>query len=132
MRNIVSKLLRYMVTGGIAAVVDVGGFALLINAQLKVLIAGTASFCTAALVNYLLSSRFVFGSTATYNGFALFLLAALIGLSINVGVTMAGVYLLILPPVVAKLVGICSAFLINFGLNAFLVFRPKTNVQRAT
>ena len=84
MHKIVSKFLRYMVTGGIAAVVDVGGFALLINAQLNVLIAGIASFCAAALVNYLLTSQFVFGRTATAHGFALFLFAALIGLSVNV------------------------------------------------
>ena len=68
MHKIVSKFLRYMVTGGIAAVTDVGGFAALINARLNVLTAGIASFCAAALVNYLLTSQFVFGRTATAHG----------------------------------------------------------------
>jgi len=129
MHNIVSNFLRYMVTGGIAAVTDVGGFAFLINARLNVLIAGIASFCVAALVNYLLTSRFVFGGTATAFGFTLFFFAALIGLSVNVSITIVGVYLLLLTPIVAKVVGIGIAFIVNFGLNMLFVFQPK-NTQR--
>jgi len=120
-----------MVTGGIAAAADVGGFAFLIDAKLNVLIAGIASFCAAALVNYLLTSQFVFGRTVTADGFALFLFAALIGLGVNVSITMAGVYILMLPPIAAKLVGIGIAFLINFGLNLLFVFHPKNTQQVA-
>jgi putative flippase GtrA len=130
MHEIISKLLRYMATGGIAAVADVGGFAFLIDAQLNVLIAGIASFWAAALVNYLLTSQFVFGRTATAHGFALFLFAALIGLTVNIGITMLGVYLLTFPPTVAKLVGVGTAFLINFGLNMLFVF-PQKRILKA-
>lgn len=56
---------------------------------------------------------------------ALFLFAALTGLTANVGVTLAGVYFLGLPPLFAKLVGIGTAFLVNFGLNVRIVFPPK-------
>ena len=125
MRELISKLLLYTVTGGIAAVVDAGGFALLINAKLNIALAGTISFCAAALVNYRLTSQFVFGRDATIHGFTLFMFAALTGLTINVGVTLGGVYFLGLPPVVAKLAGIGTAFLINFGLNVGIVFRAK-------
>jgi putative flippase GtrA len=125
MREVLSKLVRYGVTGGIAAIVDAGGFALLLEAGLAVPVAGTLSFCIAALVNYGLSSRFVFARSATAQGFALFFIAALIGLSVNLGVTLAGVYLAGLAPVLAKVAGIGTAFLVNFALNLLVVFRPS-------
>jgi len=125
MRAMLSKLVRYGVTGGIAAVVDAGGFALLLEAGLAVATAGTLSFCIAALVNYGLSSRFVFARSASAQGFALFFVAALIGLSVNLGVTLAGVYLAGLAPIVAKIAGIGTAFLVNFALNLLVVFRPS-------
>jgi putative flippase GtrA len=124
-RDVLSKLVRYGVTGGIAAVVDAGGFALLLEVGLAVAIAGTLSFCIAALVNYGLSSRFVFARSATTRGFALFFTAALIGLSVNLGVTLLGVYWVGLPPIVAKIIGIGTAFLVNFALNLLVVFRPS-------
>ena len=123
MRGTLVKLLRYGVTGGIAAIVDAGGFALLIAPGLGIAAAGTMSFCVAALVNYLLSSRFVFASGRSAQGFALFFVIALLGLTINLGVTLAGVYLVGLPPVLAKIGGIGTAFLINFALNLRFVFR---------
>ena len=125
MRTVLIKLMRYGVTGGIAAIVDAGGFALLLKAGLTVAGAGTLSFCTAAVVNYSLSSRFVFARGATAQGFALFFVAALIGLSVNLGVTLAGVYLLGLAPIVSKIAGIGIAFLVNFCLNLLVVFRPS-------
>jgi putative flippase GtrA len=124
-RDVLTKLVRYAVTGGIAAVVDAGGFALLLEAGLAVAAAGTLSFCIAALVNYGLSSRFVFARSATAQGFALFFTTALIGLSVNLGVTLLGVYWIGLPPIVAKIVGIGTAFLVNFALNLLVVFRPS-------
>jgi putative flippase GtrA len=123
MRELLAKLVRYGMTGGIAAIVDAGGFALLVGAGLGIAASGTTSFCVAALVNYFLSSRFVFGQGRTATGFAFFFAVAVIGLAINVGVTLVGVYWLGLPPIVAKITGIGTAFLINFGLNACFVFR---------
>jgi putative flippase GtrA len=132
MDQIASKFLKYAVTGGVAAIVDVIGFMFLIDLQLNVLIAGAASFSVAALVNYCLTSQFVFSRAASPRGFVMFLLVALLGLGINVGITTAGVFLLGVRPVVAKVFGIGAAFLINFSLNLFYVFRPKASaVQRA-
>src|SRR6516225_8417755 len=102
MGELISKLLLYMVTGGIAAIVDAGGFAILIKTKLGIVLAGTISFGVAALVNYRLTSQFVFNRNATMHGFALFLFAALTGLTVNVGVTVIGVFLLALPALVAK------------------------------
>lgn len=131
MRELFSKLLRYGMTGGIAAIVDAGGFELLVRAGLGIAEAGTASFCVAAFVNYCLTSRFVFGQGRTAVGFAFFFVIAIIGLAVNVGVTLAGVYWFDLPPIVAKVSGIGTAFLINFGLNTAIVFRRERWPGRA-
>ena len=90
MRDVVAKFARYLLTGGAAAVVDVGGFALLHVAGVAPLPAAAASFAVAAVVNYLLTSRFVFHHRGLGWRFPLFLLGALVGLFVNVGVTRWG------------------------------------------
>ena len=126
MRDFVRRLLQYAVTGGIAAVVDAGGFVLLVNAKLSIVVAACLSFCIAALVNYNLTSQFVFNREATVRGFAPFLAAALIGLTVNIGVTFMGVFMVGLPPLAAKLTGIAVAFIVNFLINLRIVFHTKS------
>lgn len=124
MRDLIDKFLRYILTGGVAAIVDAGGFILLTKAAtLGIAPAGILSFCVAALVNYRLTGRFVFSQDATAHGFALFLFAALVGLSVNVSVMLASVALFDLWPLAAKILGIGTAFLVNFCLNLRIVFR---------
>jgi putative flippase GtrA len=124
-RDFISRFLQYGVTGGVAAVVDAGGFVLLLNAGLGIVVAGCLSFCAAALVNYNLTSRFVFGCEATVLGFAQFMAAALIGLAVNIGVTFTGVYTIGLPPLAAKIMGIAIAFIVNFLINFRFVFNAR-------
>jgi putative flippase GtrA len=113
------------VTGGIAAVVDAGGFVLLVHAKLSIVVASCLGFYIAALINYNLTSRFVFNCEATLRGFLQFMAAALIGLTVNIGVTFAGVFTMGLPPLAAKLMGIAIAFIVNFLINLRIVFRTK-------
>ncbi|SKA38718.1 Putative flippase GtrA (transmembrane translocase of bactoprenol-linked glucose) [Enhydrobacter aerosaccus] len=125
MLQLVGKLLRYGMTGGIAAIVDAGGFALLVGAGIGVAAAGISSFCIAALVNYGLTSRFVFRQRKTVAGFALFFVFALVGVTVNVGTMLGTIHWLGVPPLVGKVAGIATAFLINFALNATIVFRVR-------
>jgi putative flippase GtrA len=124
-RGFVWRFLQYGVTGGIAAVFDAGGFVLLVHAKLSIVVAGCLSFCVAALVNYNLTSRFVFNREATVPGFTLFMAAALIGLTVNIGATLMGVFTVGLPPLAAKLMGIGIAFIVNFLINLRLVFHTR-------
>jgi putative flippase GtrA len=119
------KFSRYFLTGGVAAIVDAGGFAALYYLGIATPIAAAASFTLAAVVNFLLTARFVFGQRPTGRAFTLFSLAALIGLTVNVGVTIAAVELLGLPPMVAKVAGIGASFSVNFLLNLLVVFRVR-------
>lgn len=122
-----SKLARYFVTAGTAAIVDVCGFALLRLAPIPIGVSAATSFCAAAIVNYLLSSRHVFNQDATLKGFALFFVAAIGGLVLNVSVTMICSLQYAVPPVLAKIVGIGTAFLFNFWLNQRIVFRARSS-----
>lgn len=123
--GLLRKLVGYAGTGGVAAVVDLGGFVLLVGAGVHVLPAAAASFVAAAAVNFLLSARLVFGVSAGWRRFGLFLLGALMGFAVNVAATTAGALLLGLPPVAAKAAGIGIAFGFNFAINLRWVFaRP--------
>jgi putative flippase GtrA len=123
------KFARYFLTAGTAAIVDAGGFAWLYALGLATLPAAVTSFALAAVVNFLLTARFVFGHRATGRGFTRFLLAALVGLAVNVGVTLVAAELLGVPAVLAKIVGIGTAFTVNFLLNLLVVFRPATRTE---
>ena len=105
---------------------------LLVNAKLSIVVASCLSFCIAALVNYNLTSQFVFNREATLRGFAPFMAAALIGLTVNIGVTFVGVFIVGLAPLAAKLIGIVIAFIVNFLINLRIVFhtRPESTLGR--
>jgi putative flippase GtrA len=119
------KLLRYTVTGGSAAVIDLGAFALLYPAVLSLPLAATASFLLAAVENYVFTSYFVYKQPLGVRRFGAFLLTALIGLSVNVGITSVAATFGGFPPLIAKTTGIGAAFLLNFSLNTLIVFRKK-------
>lgn len=123
MRQTLQQLARYLLTGGAAAIVDVGAFALLYRAGLPVAPAAALSFCLAAAVNYLLTARYVFGGGTSSRRFVLFFAVALIGLAINVTATVQLSAALHLLPELAKVGGIGIAFLANFAMNKLIVFR---------
>jgi len=123
---ILQKLFRYVLTAGTAAIVDVGGFALLCSIQIPITASAVTSFCVATVVNYLLSSRYAFNRESTMRGFGLFFIAASGGLLVNVSVTLIGSLYVGLAPVLAKLLGVGTAFLLNFWLNLRIVFRTPS------
>ena len=125
MNDLIRKLCRYFFTGGIAAIIDIGIFSLLVRSHLAVMPAAAVSFCVANVFNFLLTSRFVFKQQSSSRRYLLFFLGALIGLTVNVGVTTIGTIIVALPAILAKLLGIGVAFLINFFINLKLVFRNK-------
>jgi putative flippase GtrA len=114
----------YFVTGGLAAVVDAGGFALLRMIGLVVPVAALLSFMAAALVNYLLTSRLVFRQSAEVRRGAAFFAFAVLGMVVNVTLTTVLVAYVGLVPELAKILAIGITFGLNFTLNYLIVFRP--------
>jgi putative flippase GtrA len=117
------KLVRYFFMGGTAAVVDAGGFALLSMTPIPIAVSAATSFCLATVVKFPLTCRYVFHHAPTLRGFGLFFVAAVGALSINVSVTLVGSLYFGIAPIVAKVIGIGSAFLLNFWVNLRVVFR---------
>lgn len=128
--RISAQALRYVMTGGTAAFIDAGGFYLLHRAGLATAAAAALSFCVAAAVNYSLTSRFVFHTALSSRRLLLFFLFALVGLIVNVALTMLFIIAADMPPLVAKVVAIGFAFAINFALNAGIVFRQRISPSR--
>jgi putative flippase GtrA len=131
LKRTLTRVFRYGMTGGAAAIVDIGVFSVLCPALLPVATAATISFLCAAVVNYTLSSIFVFKAGFTANRFLKFLAFASVGLVVNVTVTVLVVVLTTALPPIAKVVGTGVAFLINFWLNAAFVFRHRDAVNVA-
>lgn len=118
-----TALLRYLVTGGTAAVVDIEGFTLLSSTRIPVAVAAACSFGAATIVNFLLTSRWVFRATPTWHRYAVFVIAATLALLVNVAVTYAGVTYLDLSPRLAKVFAVGTTFLLSFWINTHVVFR---------
>lgn len=125
-----AQAMRYVMTGGTAAFVDAGGFYLLHRGGLATASAAALSFCVAAAVNYSLTSRFVFHTALSSRRFLGFILLALVGLIVNVGLTLLFITEADMPPLVAKVGATGFAFVINFALNAGIVFRQTSPPSR--
>jgi putative flippase GtrA len=117
----------YVLTGGTAAVVDLGLFVVILPFLGSVPVAAGASFSIAAVVNYALTSLLVFRERLTLGRGLRFFASAAVGFAVNVAVTWTCARGLHMPPPLAKLCGIGVAFLLNFALVATVVFRaPRT------
>lgn len=116
----------YLLVGGLAAIVDIGLFHWLTVRSTQVLLPAIFSFLVAAVVNYALSSVWVYRRQwRSWRRASMFLLFALIGLCINAGVTwwLAGNFAIL--PTLAKVGGVGIAFVANFLMNTFIVFRGE-------
>ncbi len=128
------QLAGYGVTGGIAAIVDVGMFWLLLpHAAMPV--AAVLSFTVALAVNYRLTATWVFRRDWRDPAQALrFVLFAMVGMAVNVGVTAAvAAWLAASEPreaILAKVAGIGVAFVANFAMNARWVFAANPGARR--
>jgi putative flippase GtrA len=118
------KFLRYLLFGGLAACIDLGGFLLLLFAGTPLAVSAATSFAVAVTINFRLTAAYVFSAQGDRRQFGMFLFFAIIGLALSSSTTVAGVQVVELPPAIAKLAGIAVAFAFNFSCNALIVFRP--------
>lgn len=81
------QLFRYAIVAGVGLVVDVGGLVALKElAHFNYLVAATSSFVIALIVNYYLSTRWIFKQSrfaSRWHDFLLFGLIGLVGLGLN-------------------------------------------------
>jgi putative flippase GtrA len=132
------KAARYLLTGSLAAMVDTGTFALLLPLGLGLGLTAMLSFIVASICNYLTSAGFVFGAARSVGGYFRFLAGAVVGLGLNVGLTvwLAGLLPGVVPEgwaarlpdlaIVAKVIAIVIATVFNFAINLLIVFKPRS------
>ena len=120
------QVLGYLVVGGLAAVVDIGLFHLLAPHMPGLVLPAVTSFIVAAVVNYTLSSLWVYRRQwRSLRRAAMFLLFASVGLCINASATWWLGSTLPIVPTLAKIGGVAIAFVANFLMNTFIVFRAE-------
>lgn len=117
------KFAKYFLTGGFAAIVDIGGFAALVAFGVAAVASAICSYLAAAVLNYLLTSYFIYAAAPSLRGYLRFLSFALLGLCVNVAVTLTLLNLLAVPPIIAKTSGVGVAFVANFLMVHFFVFQ---------
>ena len=123
-RRLAQQAAGYLVVGGIAAIVDIGLFHLLAPHFEHVVAPAILSFLVAACCNYSLSAIWVYRRNwRSWRRAGAFLLFNSVGLCMNAGVTLFLASTLPIPPTLAKVGGVGVAFVINFLMNTFIVFR---------
>jgi putative flippase GtrA len=132
-QNGLLQMLRYLVVGAVAAVVDTGVLLLLTHVlHVEVLTAGTISFALGTIVNYVLSVLWVFSRTAyPYVEMALFVLIGAAGLIVNDVVLWVCTQLLDMDVLWSKLVAIVVGFAWNFVLRKIMFDRLGARMRRA-
>jgi putative flippase GtrA len=126
--KLVVQLLRYTFVGGLAFIVDFGLLFLLTEfAGLYYLASATCSFLAGLLVNYYISTIWVFGSSPYKKGmeFLLFAIIGIIGLGLNdvliwVFTEKAGLYYML-----SKLLTAVLVYLWNFLGRRYLIFNKE-------
>lgn len=131
-KSLLGQFLRYMVTGGLAFVVDFGLFALcLYVCDWHYLIANLVGLVAGLILNYALSIFWVF--TACKRSFekkkvAEFSLFALVGLA-GVGINQLLMYAMIdgcgLNEMLSKVIAAVLVLMWNFGARKLLLFKRK-------
>ena len=135
--NTFIQFFRYLFVGGFATVVDWGVSALLfylVFGESLALLCNGVSFVLGLVVNYLLSTFWIFKTSKIKNRFLEFISFAaigVVGLLITLGVTWIFEGLLAnvtnLYQIIAKVVSTAVSFFWNFFARKYLLFNKKNN-----
>lgn len=125
----IPDVIKYFFVGGIAALSDLiifYFFAKLLD--FNYVLVTVVGFIVATFVNYILSIKFVFSSGARFMPKAeIFMIYAIssIGLLVHISVLYLAIDVLEFEKMISKLAAIISAFMFNFLLRKYYVFRKK-------
>ena len=135
-KSLLGQFLRYLVTGGLAFVVDFGLFALcLYKLDWHYLLANLIGLVAGLVLNYALSIVWVFTAcqrTLEKQKVIEFTLFAFVGIA-GVGINQALMYLMVglldWNEMVSKMVAAVLVLMWNFGARKLMLFREKVSTQ---
>lgn len=127
--NGVIQLFRYLFVGGFAFLVDYGLLVLLTEVfGLHYLVSATLSFLAGLVVNYLLSTSWIFRRSTLENKWTEFLIFAIIGV-VGLGLNNLLLYLFTdkcgIHYMISKLLTTALVMLWNFGARKMILFNKK-------
>jgi putative flippase GtrA len=140
MKTLTKEFCRYLLVGGTAFVADFATLALLTDlAGMHYLLSATVGFAVGTVVNYLLSTRWVFSVRAVSNPASEFLLFAAIGMAgvlLNGGIIAFCVEVAGTGYPLGKIAATGLILFFNFGMRKWLLFsdaliRLRTSVALA-
>lgn len=121
------QLLRYLIVGGIAFIVDFSILYLLVNfLGFNYLIAAAISFITGLIINYLLSISWVFNrspESVLSSSFLIFLVTGLVGLGLNEILMFFFTHIIGLEYLYSKIIAVPIVLFWNFISRKYLVNR---------
>lgn len=128
------KAMSFASIGVINSLVDLGLFLLALKYVTASLVAANIlSWCVAVSGSYVMNSFITFaaesGRRLNWRTYATFVAAQVLGLVASTGTLVATA--LVMPVLPAKLLAIGAAFLVNFSMSHFVVFRKRGPVPQA-
>ncbi len=121
------QLIKYGLAGFAAAVVDIGVlYALTEHAGVYYLLSATISFCLGVLINYIISTKFVFKKhrlASKNREFAIFFAIGVLGLLLNLLLIWALTEHLNVYYLYSKYVSVAVVFFFNFNARKFILFK---------
>ncbi|ARQ02939.1 putative flippase GtrA [Pseudorhodoplanes sinuspersici] len=127
----VFKAMSFASIGVVNSLVDLGLFLLALRYLTASLVAANIlSWCVAVSGSYVMNSFITFaaesGRSLRWRTYATFVAAQVLGLVASTGTLVAAA--LVMPVLPAKLLAIGAAFLVNFSMSHFVVFRKRATV----
>lgn len=131
-RSIIGQFWRYIVTGGLAFVVDFGVFSLVLCCfDIHYLVANIIALMAGNVVNYLLSLGWVFSAEKRkmekYRFFEIivFIIISLIGMGLNEFLMYIFVGVLVIQKLISKVISAIIVLLYNFLARKYVLFKKR-------
>lgn len=130
-RSLASQFARFLVVGGLSFSIDYGLFTVLYALGVPHLVASATSFSLSVIVNYILSRKYVFNSSAEVNvakEFSFYVLLNVVALGLNTVVLYVCVDLVGMSPFVGKIIATAVVLIYNFVSRKILLERLSSAV----
>ena len=132
--NVFVQLFRYLFVGGTAFLVDYGLLYVLTEyCGMHYLLSATLAFIAGLVVNYLISTKWVFRTGAPLTNkaaeFTVFALIGVVGLLLNNVLLYVFTDICLINYMISKLIATAVVTLWNFGARKFILFNKKTAVS---
>lgn len=123
------RSVKYLVVGGISAIVDIFVFYLLFaELSFNIIASSVIAFCFAVVVNYFIGNMFVFESKIRFmktTEFSLIFIISASGLAWNIVLVYLMIYPMDMHPGISKIIAAAPVFLWNYTLRRNFIYKSK-------